>query len=110
MNVNVDGGGVEAGELHVHVAAGGGGIYKSTAGVMEQHPDVYALTIVIVFQDVAFAPAVPSPLWHRWGALSKQGSRTASGERELSKPAMTLRRRQPLRNLFVSSFCGSFKW
>lgn len=58
MNKRIDG---TESKLQVHVDAvgSGGGIYKSTAGVMEHQPDVYAQTL-IVFQDVSSAPA---PYW-----------------------------------------------
>lgn len=80
------------GKLHMHVDAGsygGGDIYKSTAGVMDRRPDVCALTLATVFQDVAFAPApqwisVPTLTWHRCGASSKQGSRATLGERAVN--------------------------
>lgn len=102
------------GELHVHIDAGGGGcIYRSTAGVMEQHPDAYALTLVIVFQDVAFAPAPPVDLSAIANMTSLRGfiktgftSRLRRESCQTSDDSVTA---ATFALFFCVFFCGSFE-
>lgn len=102
------------GELHVHIDAGGGGgcIYKSTAGVMEQHPDAYALTLVIVFQDVAFAPAPPVDLSAIANMTSLRGFIKTGFTRRLGRESWQTSddsvTAATFAHFFCVFFCGSF--
>lgn len=97
----------------MHINAGGGGIYKSTAGVMEQHPDIYALTLVIIFRDVAFAPAPPVDLSAIANMTSARGfiktGFTRRFGRESCQTSNDSVTAATFAHFFCVFFCGSFE-